>query len=633
MTRPSDWSPVGLDEDPTPGDPDAVRTAAAQWRDASDTIARVRAGITRVGRGMTESIWEGESGHAFRERLRPLPPVLLRWGSHVDDARATASRWADTMQSCQQQADRALTHAAQVQAHLQQAQERLLQARVDAITATTAGLDDAEAAVRGWAGAVQDAQTDLNMATKTVMTAKEAYDEAARTAVRRMRQITDDINVIADTFLPDARLTYGQLEHASTATLFTWLENADPARIKAMLTAHRGLAREFWNHPPDPRVVAAWWAALPAAARTLFTTDAAAIIGNLGGIPYGVRDTANRAQFAADLKNPHLTADQRAALRQLQQTLTYAKKHRIPTQIIDYDMAGDSDAGNPLMAVAYGNMDTAASSTWMAPGMDYNASKSLASWGRAGVDLYQEQGRVDPEQTHAVVAWMGYDAPDMWGEAQSSAARAGAVRFAAELDANGMTRASSGVPVSVDVVAHSYGTTMAADALMKTHSKVASFTMIGSAGLDRERVPLLSQLHVNTVNVPGQSGRTPAVFTTAASNDRLAPFGALTSLRAEPNPVAADPGGWVAFGAESFGSNGDPAAHLIGVNGHNPLGQKGSAAPSGFLNASPSAGHGYFDPNTQSLWNMAATSTGQYQQVDGGLTKTTPQDLFAGAAR
>ncbi|WP_246846225.1 alpha/beta hydrolase [Humibacter ginsenosidimutans] len=257
----------------------------------------------------------------------------------------------------------------------------------------------------------------------------------------------------------------------------------------------------------------------------------------------------------------------------------------------------------------------------MVPGMLSNADSALGDWGRAAANLYVKQEALDPANAHADVAWIGYNTPGIVGVTSGVDASQGARRLAAELDADHDTRVGDGSPTSVNVVAHSYGTTTAADALTETAHKVASFTMVASAGLDPLKVTDLARLHVATTHVPGQEGRTPAIYTTGASADHLAPFGADVSGRAEPNPGVAAPGAPVIFGAQSFSSDGDVAKGLLPVEGHNPLGSDGAWWEK-VTTAAPPPGHGYFDPGTQSLRNIAATSTGRDAFVDGGLTKT-----------
>src|ERR1700712_2326660 len=73
--------------------------------------------------------------------------------------------------------------------------------------------------------------------------------------------------------------------------------SAAPAAVRSLvprLTA-------FEDVTPAPRTVAAWWSALAPAARSVLLADAPGVVGNLEGVPYSVRDVANRAVLAADL--------------------------------------------------------------------------------------------------------------------------------------------------------------------------------------------------------------------------------------------------------------------------------------------------------------------------------------------
>nr|WP_192807308.1 hypothetical protein [Leifsonia xyli] len=151
---------------------------------------------------------------------------------------------------------------------------------------------------------------------------------------------------------------------------------------------------------------------------------------------------------------------------------------------------------------------------------------------------------------------------------------------------------------------------MASYALTQTTARIESFVMVGSAGIDTTLVPSLSRVHATTV------------YTPHAEADRLAPFGSSLSGRAEPNPQAARITDRAIGGAHAFSSEGN-GRDLDGVDGHNPLGEPHRTAPGGLLNAEPSKRHGYFDKNTQSLWNMSATALGRPDLIDGDLTSTT----------
>jgi hypothetical protein len=428
------------------------------------------------------------------------------------------------------------------------------------------------------------------------------------------------------------------LDDPTPTSLLELLRAASPAALATLMTSHPGLVQDFWNAPPDAGKVASWWASSTRAEQDALAAGIPTVVGNLGGVPYAVRSRVNLAQLVQDWDNrAGLPLTSRAALERTWSALDMAKNasgdyvpapypHR---QLIDYTLAGDNDAGNPLVAVAYGAMDTAQTVTWMAPGMLENACQGMDGWGQAAQNLYHEQSLIDHADAHAVVAWMGYNTPGAVGEQFSTDADAGSPRFAAELDADHDTRAAAdGRLPSISVVAHSYGTTMAADALMQTKYSVESFTMVASAGIDTSRVPRLSDLHVDDLDDSG-SLNGPAIYTTAAAPDKVAPIGAALSGRAEPNPAVAIQGARTIGGTISFSSDGDDSRGLLGVQGHNVIGI-GSDPWWDAMHIFPSAGHGYFDQNTQSLKNVALSSMGDPSRIDGGARRIAEAARAAG---
>lgn len=166
------------------------------------------------------------------------------------------------------------------------------------------------------------------------------------------------------------------------------------------------------------------------------------------------------------------------------------------------------------------------------------------------------------------------------------------------------------------VVAHSYGTTVAAIALTSVKHPVDTLVMLGSAGLDTELVTGLDALRVKEVS-PGQK----AIYTTNAQGDHLAPAGAALAGRALPNPDATALGGIqngvpVYGGALSFSSEGDLSRGLEPTDGHSTIGE---GMRSGLQGISASEGHGYMDIQTQALKTTAKITVGR---IDPELGKS-----------
>ena len=369
-----------------------------------------------------------------------------------------------------------------------------------------------------------------------------------------------------------------------------------------------------WDAPPAPDQVAARWAQLSDADRQRLIAEVPWVIGNLPGLPYAVRDEANRVmvEFARDhpsslsAEQLRLMADVSRILDQEARQAELRGEARPPIQVVALDLTGSV----PRAAMGYGVLDTATSITWEVPGMASDAHLALESWDQASRNLFKVQEAFPG--AHAVVAWLGYDTPDGpdaldFGVLSSAAASDGAYRLAAELDG---TRGVLG-PVHdggprVNVLAHSYGTTLASIALTRVRHPVQTFTMLGSAGLDTRIVPAIEALRVDEVE-PGQL----AVYSTHATADQLAPLGAALSDRGLPNPDARAPLGLqetssVYGGVLGFSSEGDPQRGLLRTDGHSTIGAGNHA---GVIGISASEGHGYMDPQTESLAHVAQITT------------------------
>ncbi|GAA2189987.1 hypothetical protein GCM10009786_25470 [Leucobacter alluvii] len=375
-----------------------------------------------------------------------------------------------------------------------------------------------------------------------------------------------------------------------------------------------------WDHPPDPETVAANWAALEPVERERLIDEVPWVVGNLPGLPYGVRDAANRKMVEFYQQYPQaMTPEQLQLLADIREILKLEADQekqfgegRPPIQLVALDMTSEV----PKAAVGYGGLDTATHTTWQVAGMNSDAHLALEGWDEASRHVYSAQNKVSGfSGSTATVAWLGYDTPNLpqtgdFGVLSVDAARAGAPRFAAELEGAHAARSvgESGLP-EVNVLAHSYGTTLATFALtlIGEDHPVDSLTMLGSAGLDTETVPSYDVLRVREI-ATGQK----AIFTTHASGDHLAPLGAGFSGRGQPNPDARDlfqlhlqsP---VYAGGLAFSSEGDPNQNLKNTDGHSTIGEGDSRD---IIGMSASEGHGYLDVRTQSLDTVAKITTG-----------------------
>lgn len=379
--------------------------------------------------------------------------------------------------------------------------------------------------------------------------------------------------------------------------------------------------RAVWQHPPDPAVVAARWARLTPGARQQLIEQVPWVIGNLPGVPFAARDRANRLLLEHyALRHGELSPECVELLGELATVLLADEQP--PASIVSLSLEGEI----PMLAVGYGDLDAAASVTWQVPGMDSDAHRALGTWDVASRRLFWEQGALLSEGSttspaaaapaqQAVVAFLAYDTPNLVTVLFASAARVGARRLAAELDGTAATRARNTRLTNLAVAAHSYGTPVAANALTQTHHRVHSLTLVGSAGLDGERVGSFDEL-----NVQRDSEGRPRVYSTMAAGDQLAPLGAALADRVQPNPQAVYAGREGIAGAYLFSSDG--SGTLLPTDGHSVIGE----GLRGFLGTHASEGQGYFDRGTQSLRGIAGTTLGRLEHVAGGLRLAEPPD-------
>ncbi|WP_433862456.1 alpha/beta hydrolase [Streptomyces sp. L7] len=605
--------------------------------------------------------WSGLAAEVFSDRLRTLTAAALKAAELHNEGVVAATRWSLALEYTQREAGEALQDAKEALADLEAAEASVAALGVEqaallsALRALEKAYSSTEKPPPGSSAPThldlanarrreQDASDELASARRTVVDAQERLDDAKRRAERAKQEYDAAERTFADALdgalhgaLPPApkpelkafASVVGKLSHipasaSVNASLMDTLKRLTPEELAVLAAENPRLVQEFWKHPPSPDSVAKWWGGLGDKAKEAFEAAAPWVLGNLAGLPYEVRDRCNRAVYeAAQLRTASLTPEQRKVLIALETVLSDPL-----ASLVSFNL----DASVPMVAVGYGDLDTADTVTWAAPGMNSDAADGTESWSQAARNLYREQNRVDGSHKHAVVGWLGYDTPDLASVNNPALAQDGSWRFANELDGTHATRtAHPAVPFPyVSVVAHSYGTTMAADALTRVKHDVDSFTMLGSAGIDTHVVGSLTDLHVK------RPGGQPAIFTTTAQLDHLAPFGSALGGRAEPNPEALrSPGtGWATpfiglnvpqsmGGAQSFSSEGAVLPNgevLKQTMGHSTVGEQTDEL--NLLNGIAPEGFGYLDPKTQALRNTGYTTVGQPENVEGGLRPT-----------
>ncbi|MDQ1512822.1 MAG: hypothetical protein QOC59_664, partial [Microbacteriaceae bacterium] len=149
---------------------------------------------------------------------------------------------------------------------------------------------------------------------------------------------------------------------------------------------------------PEPRGVAAWWSALTPAVRRILVDAAPGVVGNLEGVPYAVRDEANRAVLAADLAAVQrrlaggpgrgegtLLAVRLRTLDQVAEALT-----RPPGGPPRSLMTLDPENGDRA-AIAIGDLQTAAYVDFLVPGMYFTVADQMVDWTDTAAAIQAQQ--------------------------------------------------------------------------------------------------------------------------------------------------------------------------------------------------------------------------------------------------
>jgi pimeloyl-ACP methyl ester carboxylesterase len=277
------------------------------------------------------------------------------------------------------------------------------------------------------------------------------------------------------------------------------LPAAETARA---LAANPQLVERTLARPPAPRQVDRWWSSLDSATQRSLVSAAPRLVGNLDGVPYAMRDMANRSHLksvvtALELADPmSLGASERLRQREQLQML-YSVLDALgpatanpPRHLISLDVDGQGKA-----AIVVGDLATADYVSYLVPGMFISVQQSMPEWVDTAARLHDEQvswltlldssrrGAGTPASaapTVATVAWIGYQTPHLLNVGSLDLAYEGRDAIASAVLGLHTLRGDNAPYVSL--LAHSYGSTAAMLALTETSATVDALAMIGSPG-------------------------------------------------------------------------------------------------------------------------------------------------------
>lgn len=236
----------------------------------------------------------------------------------------------------------------------------------------------------------------------------------------------------------------------------------------------------------DPAEVERYFAGLSDAARRRLAATYPGVVGNLDGVPVELRYLANRLALAGS---------------------GYGERDG---QFLVFDPQGQG-----RVAQVFGDLSTASRIAVLVPGAGNRldnfwrgvGGKAFRSPSRQGLGIHLQAPRYGPTEGFAVIAWLGYDAPD---GVNASAAR----RDRARSGADALDRFVAGLAVvrpqaTIALLGYSYGSTVIGLAARHLSAQVTDIAAFGSPGMGVDDVARLG----TTARVwAGLSDRDPMRF-------------------------------------------------------------------------------------------------------------------------
>ena len=356
--------------------------------------------------------------------------------------------------------------------------------------------------------------------------------------------------------------------------------------LSTFTSQHADAVTKLIASQPGAKKVSAWWSGLDATARSELMTGSPSLVGNLEGVPFGLRDVANRRYLDTTIiALQTMSGEGRSELLDAQHQL-----HML-TQVQDalvsppgsperYLLTVDPD-GDGTAAIVIGDLSSADYVSYLIPGMFYTVDGQMVPWTAAAQSYYDTQkawiarlGAVDPslaDATVATVAWLGYQTPSMVNFTSLELAYKGSAAITTAV--NGLRALRGADQPFLSLIAHSYGSTAAMMALSDNGITVDALAVVGS---------------------PGSSARSAAELGVAGDNVYVgeAPWDQVKDSAF----FGTDPGS-TAFGAHAFSVDGgtDPltGGALLGSSGHNE----------------------YFVAGSESMRNLALVGLGRGQLI------------------
>lgn len=288
-------------------------------------------------------------------------------------------------------------------------------------------------------------------------------------------------------------------------TLLDQLVRLTPSARSEFIELHPEEIGALTVAPPAATAVTTWWSRTSPIARAALSTELPGVIGNLEGVPYAVRDLANRSFLTATVFGIRAQLDAGVGRAMEDELRTRLKMLSAVEQSLLTGVSGErrylvaldvADQGRAVISV--GSLTDADYVSFFIPGMYVGVADQLVDWTSWADNslLEQEQwlDRLGTPGKVATVAWIGYHTPTVVNIAGMDLAYQGRDALTGSLKGLDAVRGVGGVIAQgtpavvpdggpyVSIVAHSYGSTAAMLALQENDVSVDALIVVGSPG-------------------------------------------------------------------------------------------------------------------------------------------------------
>ncbi len=370
----------------------------------------------------------------------------------------------------------------------------------------------------------------------------DQYAKLSPTNAMQLQQLAATNSFTLKTYLADFDTTDRQLSQNMRAAVAGL--DAKPQKFgigdlpRAPLPYDTGAEIPVGKSPGD---VNKWWKSLPPEKQRELLDKWPDKLGNLNGIPVADRDKANKSILQQDLDRPAQVAASRGVTKEevlahpelygmagqmmdryknalkVQEALqTDAERTGAPTFLQVYEP--EAFKGDGRAAIAIGNPDDSANTAVVVPGTGNSVTNGWLG-GNDAIELYKEANAADRTNHTAVMAWMGYDAPDSPVDPRigaSALAHDGGQMLAADVNGLNATHEGKG---HMTVLGHSYGSTTVSDAAAGYGMHADDVVLVGCPGTDMAHSA--ADFHLN------EGGH---LYVGAASTDPITKLGSIPQI-------------------------------------------------------------------------------------------------------